>query len=314
MARIIERLRSAAHIRGGTPRLQPEPSERATPPPGARNFVLLVLDSCRFDSFVAADPRHMAGLGEVQRRWSYASWTSPSHFNLLMGLLPHASPTHVFASEVYKEQYLEYERRLGVSGVGFASMVPRLWLPAYLRGSLGYETRAAVSLPVLNPATPLNADFDSYVLAERHNDLAAMVRGLRFTEERPTFWLLNAGETHYPYATADEPESEWPRVHGVHGVFKQIDERLRDGAPVATAEAPQLFDQARLDALRARQVNAVSAVDAIVEELLDTLPRNTWLTITADHGEMFGEAGYFGHGPIMHEKVFEVPFVEGLVR
>ena len=30
--------------------------------------------------------------------------------------------------------------------------------------------------------------------------------------------------------------------------------------------------------------------------------------------ELFGEAGYFGHGPIMHEKVFEVPFVEGRLR
>ncbi|HHZ87572.1 MAG TPA: metalloenzyme, partial [Chromatiaceae bacterium] len=28
-------------------------------------------------------------------------------------------------------------------------------------------------------------------------------------------------------------------------------------------------------------------------------------------GELFGEGNYFGHGPIMHEKVFEVPFVEG---
>ena len=35
---------------------------------------------------------------------------------------------------------------------------------------------------------------------------------------------------------------------------------------------------------------------------------------TADHGELFGEAGYFGHGPIMHEKCFEVPFLEGKLK
>jgi hypothetical protein len=29
---------------------------------------------------------------------------------------------------------------------------------------------------------------------------------------------------------------------------------------------------------------------------------------------LFGEGDFFGHGPIMHEKVFEVPFLEGLVR
>jgi arylsulfatase A-like enzyme len=51
-----------------------------------------------------------------------------------------------------------------------------------------------------------------------------------------------------------------------------------------------------------------------VEELFDIAPKNTWITITADHGELFGEAGYFGHGPVQHEKVFEVPFVEGKIR
>jgi membrane-anchored protein YejM (alkaline phosphatase superfamily) len=34
--------------------------------------------------------------------------------------------------------------------------------------------------------------------------------------------------------------------------------------------------------------------------------------VTADHGELFGEDRYFGHGPVMHEKVLEVPFVEGM--
>jgi arylsulfatase A-like enzyme len=44
------------------------------------------------------------------------------------------------------------------------------------------------------------------------------------------------------------------------------------------------------------------------------LPKDTWVIVTADHGELFGEAGYFGHGPIMHEKCFEVPFLEGKLK
>ena len=48
--------------------------------------------------------------------------------------------------------------------------------------------------------------------------------------------------------------------------------------------------------------------------MLDTVPKDTWVTITSDHGELFGEDGYFGHGPIQHEKVFEVFFVEAKVR
>jgi glucan phosphoethanolaminetransferase (alkaline phosphatase superfamily) len=52
----------------------------------------------------------------------------------------------------------------------------------------------------------------------------------------------------------------------------------------------------------------------VVEELFDTVPKDTYITITADHGELFGEDGYFGHGPVQHKKVLEVPFVEGKLR
>jgi arylsulfatase A-like enzyme len=52
----------------------------------------------------------------------------------------------------------------------------------------------------------------------------------------------------------------------------------------------------------------------VVEELFDLVPRNSYITITSDHGELFGEDGFFGHGPIVHEKVLEVPFLEGKIR
>ena len=66
--------------------------------------------------------------------------------------------------------------------------------------------------------------------------------------------------------------------------------------------------------LRQRQIDAVKYLDTVVEELFDLVPRNTYVTITSDHGELFGEDGFFGHGPIVHEKVLEVPFVEGRIR
>jgi arylsulfatase A-like enzyme len=76
----------------------------------------------------------------------------------------------------------------------------------------------------------------------------------------------------------------------------------------------KFFDDARMEKLRKRQVRAVGYLDKVVEELFDVVPRNTYITITSDHGELFGEDGYFGHGPIYHEKVWEVPFVEGKIR
>jgi hypothetical protein len=65
----------------------------------------------------------MRKLGRVERRWSYASWTAPSHFNLLMGLMPHVSPKHVIASEYYKKEFVRFNQRLGLSDIGFKSLV-----------------------------------------------------------------------------------------------------------------------------------------------------------------------------------------------
>ena len=280
---------------------------RPIPPPGARNLVIVILDSLRYDSWTAAAPPNLATLGPVERRFSYASWTAPSHYNLLMGLLPHTSPANVYASEYYKQDFRRYSDRLGVEGIEFAKMLPSLFLPSYLRNVLGYSTRALVSMPVLNPHTAVNRDFVSYELMPTHNDMAAMLPRLRFDPERPTFYLLNVGETHYPYALPQEDPTKWPRISGVHGVFKHLDGA---GHP---DDAREFFDQAKLSELRTRQIAAVGYLDTVFASLFNALPDDTWLIVTSDHGELFGEARMFGHGPIMHEKVFEVPFVEGRV-
>jgi arylsulfatase A-like enzyme len=255
----------------------------------------------------------MSRLGDVEKRWSYASWTAPSHYNLMMGLLPHSSPEGVHASEYYKKDFLKFAERLGHAQLEFKNLIPKMNLPTYLREGLGYRTHAKVSLPVLNPKTLINSGFDSYKLMAKHNDMRAMVREMEteFGEDKPSFHLLNVGETHYPYALPDEPMDQWPRISGVHGVFKRLD---ADAAAGRIEEETQFFDEKKMAELHDRQVKAVDYLDNVLEELFDIVPENTWITITADHGELFGEAGYFGHGPIMHEKVFEVPFIEGKLR
>ncbi|HEY6341243.1 MAG TPA: sulfatase-like hydrolase/transferase [Bryobacteraceae bacterium] len=284
------------------------------PAPGKtpNNFVLVVFDSCRYDSWIAAKPKHIEKLGKIEKRWSYASWTSPSHYNLLIGLMPHSSPRHVYASEYYKKDFLQFNARLGRDDIEFRSLVPKLFLPTFLRDTLGYRTNAMVSLPVLNPKTILNTGFDTYRLMDKHNDMRAMVRDMRFAEDKPNFFLLNVGETHYPYALPDEPPDQWPRISGVHGVFKHLDDEVVGGKLIVKKD--KFFDNKKLRELRCRQITAVKYLDGVIEELFDTVPKNTFITITADHGELFGEDGYFGHGPIYHEKVWEVPFVEGRLR
>jgi len=216
----------------------------------ARNLVVVILDSLRYDSWLAAEPTTLAQLGPVERRWSYATWTAPSHYNLLMGLLPHTSPPEVYASEYYKQDFLRYGERLGVPDMEFKRLLPSIFLPTYLRRSLGYLTHARVSMPVLNPFTVINRDFDSFKLMPSHNDMAAMLDKMSFDADRPSFYLLNVGETHYPYALPHEPADRWPRLSGVHGTFRHLDDLATDAAPAA--EPAAFFDGAELGELRER--------------------------------------------------------------
>ncbi len=276
------------------------------------NYILIVFDSCRYDSFVQAQPRTLGKLGSIERRYSYASWTAPSHFNLLMGLMPHDSPRYTVASDSYKMEFAKYGERLGATDIDFKAMLPSLYLPLFLKEKLGYATHAMVSLPVLNPRTVLNRGFDTYTLMPKHNDMRAMVRSMRFEEGRPSFYLLNVGETHYPYGLPHEDPAEWPKIHGIHGVYKHMGDSVT-GGPQAE-EKRGYPSEAVMQEMRNRQISAVRYLDGVMEELFDLVPRNTYFTVTGDHGELFGEDGYFGHGPIMHPKVMEVPFVEGKIR
>jgi arylsulfatase A-like enzyme len=98
-----------------------------------------------------------------------------------------------------------------------------------------------------------------------------------------------------------------PHVSGVHGVLKA----MGNDADVATNRA-QSFDPELMEMLRKQQIKCVEYLDGLIGKLMAKAPPNTWFIVTADHGELFGEDGYFGHGPVMHEKCFEVPFIEGI--
>jgi len=231
---------------------QPFSAPRSTAAPsqpvaqrGARNLIFVVLDSLRYDSWIEGQPDTLAALGKVERRWSYASWTAPSHYNLLMGLLPHSSPREVYASEYYKQDFLRYSERLGVEGMEFASVLPSIFLPTYLKHSLGYSTHAMVSMPVLNRHTIINRDFDSYELMPKHNDMAAMVDQLTFDEERPSFWLLNVGETHYPYAFPGQAAADLP-----HGEVRIQKSQARGPDPLPGRTAARLLVRPGLRHLR----------------------------------------------------------------
>jgi len=269
------------------------------------NLVYIIMDSCRYDSYAAAATPNIDLLGKGECRYSYASWTSPSHYTMLMGMIPHQSPRGVFASEVYKQEFVKWVDRLNIPNLSFKTFVPYLSLPKVLQDN-GYKTIARVSMPVLNQFSNINKHFDDYKLMPNHNDFSSMINEMEFSDDQPRFYFFNLGETHYPYMLKGD---DMPRISGVHGVFKNIDEFLLVGEK---PEEKSFFEAEEMARLHKQQISCVEYVDKLIGELFNKCPDNTHIIITADHGELFGEDGYFGHGPIMHSKCFEVPFLEGI--
>jgi arylsulfatase A-like enzyme len=262
------------------------------------NLLLITFDSCRFDSFAQAKTPNISRLGSAERRYSYASWTVPSHAVYLLGASPHTSPKGVFASEVYKNDFKKWGDRLNIPDISFKGFVPRLSLPAFLKEH-GYKTNALVSMPVLNQTTILNNHFDRYQLMKCHHDFNAIIDNLIFEKDKPSFYLLNVG--------ADD----LPRISGVHGVFKHMDDLVVGGGE---EKEERFFDMDQMRALHDKQRKNVEYLDGLFEKLYEVVPPNTHIMVMSDHGELFGEEGYFGHGPIVHEKVLEVFFVEGRIK
>lgn len=275
-----------------------------------RNFIYIIMDSCRYDSYVRAKTPNMDRIAEGHQRWSYASWTAPSHHSIFMGQVAHRSPSRVLASEVYKKEFAKWVDRLDVPDLSFTSFVPELSLAKVL-GSHGYRTTGRVSMPVLNPFTGFKRFFDDYKLMSDHNDFAGMIEGVEFSDSQPSYYFMNLGETHYPYMLKDD---SLPIISGVHGVVKGMDEAIQrsgDSAIDLEDDADEFFSQEDMTSLHEQQVRCVEYVDDLLGSLIEKAPKDTHFIVTSDHGECFGEGDYFGHGPIMHEKVFEIPFLEG---
>ncbi len=274
------------------------------------NILYIIIDSARYDAAIKASTPNMDNFGTWERRWSFSSWTFPSHHVYMMGMTPHKSPSNVYASEVYKEDFVKWIDRSGVDDVSFKNFVPHLNLNTFLK-KYDYETHAMVSMPVLNPKTNFNTEFDSCELMSNHNDFAGIIEKLEFPKDKPQFYMLNLGEAHYPYRLHGEPDV--PILHGVHGVFKHLDDFVKDGNIDPSKSEEEFLDMEQMKRLQNNQVECIEYIDGLMADLFNKCPKNTWIIITSDHGELFGEEGYFGHGPIFHEKVFEIPFMEGRI-
>ena len=160
---------------------------RPIPIRGAHNYVLIILDSCRFDSFVQAKPTFMNK--SLEHYKDDGAMHLGQHQHTIISCLDffHMTTQPMLLQAQYtKKSYFNLLDRLNIPNIQFEHMLPRMWLPQYLQ-SLGYYTQAIVSMPVINPSTPIAVDFDEYTLLKKHNNLRGAFRFMKFFHNAPHF-------------------------------------------------------------------------------------------------------------------------------
>lgn len=256
------------------------------------DLLFLIADSLRYDSAIMARTPNLDRFGEIHRCYAQATGTWPSLMGMLVGLLPHA-----FEPIPLYNRFISRLVRMGPAWPGSRSAAmgetPEITIDD--EWSIPHGYRAAGANTVATGPSFLSwmnhpfwaANFESYSALREASQQAQWF--LQRIDERPCFGLINFGETHAPYAAGAAPEP-LPDGYARH--------KLGEG-PLSSEDFARLHR---------RQITACEYLDDVVGKLCQELRPGTTVVFTGDHGECFGEDGYFGHG-FYHPKVMEVPML-----
>lgn len=196
-----------------------------------------------------------------------------------------------------------------------------LTLPEMLRDQ-GFITAAFVQNPEAGRLAGLTEGYSAYFDEEASGDRAARAydRALGWIEdhrERNFFAYIHITDPHFPY----QPEEEfnhWGELP-VSEAFEKFSERRQN-----LKKNPNLGHHVQMgvdwaetmpaELSRAFYDGEVAMNDHHFGRFLDRLKslglyESTLLIFVSDHGEYFGEHGYFGHRPPTCEKVIHIPML-----
>ncbi len=289
---------------------------------GARDVVLVTLDSCRYDTAQLASTPSLDRLGPLLRAETSGTFTLPAHAAIFGGHLPVVQDgCHLLDGADYLSVWrpAAARSRVSVAAVVFDGMT----LMHHYR-SLGYDVLGAGGVTFFDPAEPGNwlpTLFDKFhyygrpnrgsspgsrvcdrtsalTLAHAESLAASCMASRRF------FLFVNCPSTHVPYTTPSSPlTTESTRL--LEHLYELHDSKRR--------HEPGEFSYAELRQLRLMQVSALEWADRQLGALFGALAsREPLVVVCADHGEEFGEGGRYGHGHA-HPTVTTVPMWTGIL-
>lgn len=256
-----------------------------------QRLLLLTLDSCRYDTLVDARTPTLDSYGPIVPAQTPGNFTYAAHQAFFVGLLPNASSDLPY--------YNRFRRQLiGLSNVGeravardARTVVESDWdMVAGLRRA-GYQTVGAGAMNWFRQKA-LTAGFDRFEFTGRDADAQIDYLLAEVDPELPFFGFVNFGETHNPFTYAGKTD------------VCPVDVRARRMTWPPTPEGPVGKENGGYW----HQVAAAEFIDGRLARLFSSLPGDTVTVVCADHGECFGEDGFWGHG-VNHPKVLEVPLL-----
>jgi arylsulfatase A-like enzyme len=307
------------------------PSANLTGPPSARpqrpNIVFIVLDTVRADhlsSYGYSRPT-TPNLDRLARRGvlfenaiAPTSWTLASHASMFTGLLPHQNGADWWLPLPPGPRTLA--EALRSSGYQTAGMVANFnycqkgWgigrgFGVYRDDSESLRRNLAGTLlgtALIQPAYQSLCRFDYLERQDAGATNQEVFRWLRRPPANPYFLFINYFDTHVPYLTQPPYDHRFGKISNrlVHKLFDALQ----------GPDPPGNLTPADRATLIAAYDNCLAYVDAQVGRLLDDLDkspqgRNTIVIITSDHGEEFGEQGYYSHGYNLYRQSLHVPLI-----
>jgi len=264
------------------------------------NILFVTFDSCRFDSMCRAVTPNLDKYGEIFSAWTPATYTLPAHISFFTGIFPLVNENIPYLNRFNKQ--LITIKKAG-QALDNAKSRRTISLPAssqdmiYALKKAGYYTVGAGSATwfAKNILTQNFNDFKfkhAMSAVEQCNFLLKKIKNK--SEKKPFFAFMNFIETHTPYMHYGSDRDEFAM-------------QARDFMSFPPREDTYMKESTG-HKLHQAQISAVEHLDKIMGEFLTLLPKKTFVIITADHGEAFGEDGFWGHG-VYHPTVMNVPMM-----
>lgn len=276
------------------------------------NIVLITLDSCRFDTLVQAQTPYLDSMGKIYEAWTPATYTLPAHISFFTGIFPNVDEPVPYLNR-FIEQLVIMEK--GGKGLGSNQMGSKTIRLKSSNKDMIYGLRKKGFFTVGTGAATwfakevLVKNFHDFKYVQAQSSEAQcnyILRKLnRHALNRPFFAFMNFLETHTPYMHYGEDRKEYSM-------------QARDFMKFPVVEDTELKNSFGKK-LHHAQIKAAEHLDSVLAKFLSQLPPNTFVIVSSDHGEAFGEDGYWGHG-IYHPTVMKVPMIcfmlnkEGLVK